>query len=353
MPPRTAPDADDPLHLRTAWHPLLILLLERLLPHELWDVLSEFTLTREPRRIDAVIVRRVAAQAWRASHLHSVLDDLHDHNLVHFKGATDALERADALQVLSYAYQYMALRDLRSPAVMSLRVVAPTLTPRFREQLTALGGALVESEARGVHVGHLHGFALRVVETSVAWSTPGERLLYAISPACLTEPERPRGFDDTERDVYYRLLQGITQLSQDLRWKAIMKDATLVGETASQALMDLLAILPPEVRLAGVGPEDLAVLPPEQRLAGLAPEQRLAGLAPEQRLAGLAPEQRLAGLAPEQRLAGLAPEQRLAGLSEADRVLALPDAALRALPAEYLATLPADAQARICARLGR
>jgi hypothetical protein len=157
---------------------------------------------------------------------------------------------------------------------MSLRVVAPTLTPRFRAQLTALGGALVESEVRGVHVGHLQGFALRVVETSVAWSTPGERLLYAISPACLTEPEHPRGFDDTERDVYYRLLQGITQLSQDPRWKAIMKDATLVGETASQALMDLLAVIPPEVRLAGVAPSSSA--------RGLAPEQRLAGLAPEQ-----------------------------------------------------------------------
>ncbi len=169
----------------------------------------------------------------------------------------------------------------------------------------------------------------------MAWSTPGEHLLYAISPACLTAPEHPRGFDDTERDVYYRLLQGITQLSQDPRWKAIMKDTSLVGETASQALMDLLAVLPPEVRLAGVSPEDLAVLPPEQRLAGLAPEQRLAGLAPEQRLAGLAPEQ----------LARM--------ISEADHVLALPDAALRALPADYLATLPVDAQARIHARLGR
>jgi hypothetical protein len=326
MPPRTAPDVDDPLHLRTAWHPLLILLLERLLPHELWEVLAEYPLTREPRRIDAVIVRRAAESHWQPSHLRSVLDDLHEHNLLHFKGATDDLERADALQVLSYAYQYMALHDLRTLAVMSLRVVAPILTPRFREQLTALGGALVQTEVSGVHVGQLQGFALRVVETSVAWSTPGERLLYAISPACLTEPAHPRGFDDTERDVYYRLLQGITQLSQDPRWKAIMKDTTLVGETASQALMDLLAVLPPEVRLAGVSPEDLAVLPPEQRLAGLAPEQRLAGLAPE---------------------------QRLAGLSEADRVLALPDAALRALPADYLATLPTDAQARIRARLGR
>jgi hypothetical protein len=249
MPPRTAPDADDPLHLRTAWHPLLILLLERLLPHELWEVLAEYPLTREPRRIDAVIVRRAAESHWQPSHLRSVLDYLHEHNLLHFKGATDDLERADALQVLSYAYQYMALHDLRTLAVMSLRVVAPILTPRFREQLTALGGALVQTEVRGVHVGQLQGFALRVVETSVAWSTPGERLLYAISPACLTEPAHPRGFDDTERDVYYRLLQGITQLSQDPRWKAIMKDTTLVGETASQALMDLLAVLPPEVRL--------------------------------------------------------------------------------------------------------
>jgi hypothetical protein len=336
MPPRPATDVDDPLHLRTAWHPLLILLLERLLPRDLWDVLSEYTLTREPRRIDAVIVRRAAEPHWQPSHLRSVLDDLHDHNLLHFKGATDELERTDALQVLSYAYQYMALQDLRSPVVMSLRVVAPTLTPRFRAQLTALGGALVQTEVRGVHVGHLQGFALRVVETSVAWSTPGEHLLYAISPACLTAPEHPRGFDDTERDVYYRLLQGITQLSQDPRWKAIMKDTSLVGETASQALMDLLA-----------------VIPLEQRLAGLEPEQVLAAVPPEQRLAGLAPEQRLAGLAPEQRLAGLAPEEIARAVSESDRVLALPDAALRALPAEYLATLPADAQARIRARLGR
>jgi len=64
-------------------------------------------------------------------------------------------------------------------------------------------------------------------------------------------------------------------------------------------------------------------------------------------------EERLEDLAPEQRLAGLAPDDLARVLTETDRLLALPDAALRALPADYLATLPVDAQARIRARLGR
>jgi hypothetical protein len=343
MPPRTETDADDPPHLRTAWHPLLVMLLELLLPREHWKVLAEHALTREPRRIDVVIVRQLDASAWRPRHLRSVLDDLRAHNLVHFKGATDELEVVDALQLLSYAYQYMALNGLHHADALSLRVVAPTLTPRFRAQLRALGGALSETAVKGVHTGHVQGIALRVVETDVAWPAPGEHLLFPISPACLRSPTSAPAFDDNERALYYRLLQGISQLAQDPTWRVIMKDATLVNDTTREALMDLLAVLPPELRLAGIGAEELAVLPPELRLAGIGAEE----------LAVLPLEQRLAGLAPEQRLAGLAPEQRLAGLSEADRVLALPDAALRALPADYLATLPADAQARIRARLGR
>jgi len=73
----------------------------------------------------------------------------------------------------------------------------------------------------------------------------------------------------------------------------------------------------------------------------------------ERYIAAMPPEQLLAHLAPEQRLAGLTPEEVAGALSEADRVLALPDAALRGLPADYLATLPEAAQARIRSRLGR
>jgi len=278
--------------LRTAWHPLLILLLELLLPGELWRVVAEYALTREPRRIDAVVVRRVAdASQWHPEYLRSVLDGLRAHNIVHFKGATDALERADALQLLSYAFQYMALEGVERADDVALRVVAPTLTPRFAAQLEALGGALRPTATPGVHDGALHGFALRVVETSVAWPAPGEHLLYAVSPACVEDPGRVRAFDDRERELYYLLLQGITQLARTPRWKVIMKDASLVESTTSKALRDLLAMLPPEVRLAGLKPEET--------------------------------------------------------------VLALPTEVLRALSPDYLATLPADVQATVRARLAR
>jgi hypothetical protein len=241
MPPRTATAADDPPHLRTAWHPLLVMLLELLLPRDHWKVLAEHALTREPRRIDVVIVRQLDASAWRPRHLRSVLDDLRAHNLVHFKGATDELEVVDALQLLSYAYQYMALNGLHHTDALSLRVVAPTLTPRFRAQLRVLGGALSETAVKGVHTGHVQGISLRVVETDVAWPAPGEHLLFPISPACLRSPTRAPAFDDNERALYYRLLQGISQLAQDPTWRVIMKDATLVNDTTREALMDLLA----------------------------------------------------------------------------------------------------------------
>ena len=110
----------------------------------------------------------------------------------------------------------------------------------------------------------------------------------------------PGALDDTERALYYRLVQGISQLADDPRWKAIMKDAKIAKDAADRALRDLLASLPPEVRLAG-----------------------------------------------------LDPQVRLAGLAAEDLLLALPDEALHTLGESYLATLPEHVRARIRARLAR
>ena len=353
-----------PTHARTAWHPLFLFLLEHFLPDEHWQVLGEFSLSREPRRIDAVVVRRRDdAPPWHPAYLRSVLDHLRPHNLVHFKGATDALERADATQLLSYAFQYMAHCDLETRDAVALRVVAPTLTPRFRTQLDALGGDLAETPLRGVHEGSLGGFTLRVVETTLAWSQPGEHLLYSVSPACITHPRCPDPLDDTELSLYYRLLRNVAQLAKDATWKAIMKDANLVETSAGQALLELLASIPaelrlqglaPDVRLQGLAPDDVVTrFKPDDILARFAPEQRLAGLAPEQRLAGLAPEQRLAGLAPATIAHALSPEDRLLDLTPAQAVLALPDALLRGLSADFIATLPDDVQRTVRERLAR
>ena len=82
-------------------------------------------------------------------------------------------------------------------------------------------------------------------------------------------------------------------------------------------------------------------------------QKLVESLPPEQRLAGLTPEQVLTRFAPEQRLAGLAPEQRLADVPETEQLLALSPHLLQQLPEDYIASLPADVQARVRARRGR
>ena len=77
-------------------------------------------------------------------------------------------------------------------------------------------------------------------------------------------------------------------------------------------------------------------------------EKDLAELIPRMNLAVV-----LENLTPEQRLAGVTPEQRLAGVTESEQVLALSDTLLRALSPAFLATLPADVQAKVRARLAR
>jgi len=156
----------------------------------------------------------------------------------------------------------------------------------------------------------------------------------------------PQDLEDYD-DIIQRFM---SKLTPEQRVAGLAPEQRLAGLAPEQRL----AGLAPEQRLAGLAPEQrLAGLAPEQRLAGLAPEQRVAGLAPEQRLAGLAPEQRVAGLAPEQRLAGLAPEQRVAGLAPEQVLLTLPDATLRSLSDDYLATLSPATRETIRRRVGR
>jgi hypothetical protein len=229
--------------------------------------------------------------------------------------------------LFAYALQYLVVAGIEDPALVALRVVASRLTPRFVEALKSFGCELTAAAA-GVHEGRLGGFPLRVIETVPANGRAGEHLLYTVTPGMLADPGGIPALSGEESEVFYALREHVEQLRHPLPGlkRRHMKDEDKVVASFEEAMKRILARMPPE--------------------------QRLAGLAPEQRLAGLAPEQRLVGLAPEQVLRSYAPEQRLAGLTEAQTVLALPDAMLRALSNEYLATLPRETRVAIQRRLG-
>ncbi len=312
----------------TAWHPVLVDLLERVLPVGWYQCISEFQLAREPLRIDIVVVRRSRRGRPPAPHLlTSILSKLAEHTLVHFKGPTDELEQDDARMLLAYAFHYLVVAEVRDVAQVALRVVAPRLTPRFANALRALGCELTRT-GEGTHEGRLLVFPLRVIETVPVNGRPGEHLLYTVTPGMLTDPGGISALSREEGRMFWALLEHVEQHRHPLPGSKMrhLKDADKVVESFDKLEAIMLARMPLE--------------------------KRLAGLAPEQRLKGLAVEQRLAGLAPEQRLAGLAPEQRLAGLTEAQAVLALPEGMLRALSSEYIATLPRATRAAIQKRLG-
>jgi hypothetical protein len=134
-------------------------------------------------------------------------------------------------------------------------------------------------------------------------------LLYTVTPGMLTDPGGVPALSGEESEIFYALQEHVEQLRHPLPGlkRRHMKDADKVVESFEKAMTRIMARMPPE--------------------------------------------QRLAGLAPEQRLAGLSPEQRLAGLTEAQAVLALPDAVLRGLSNEYLATLPSKTRAAIQKRI--
>ena len=293
----------------TAWHPVLVVLLEHVLPAGWYQCISELQLAREPLRVDVVIVRRSREGAPPAPHLlTSVVGDLAEHTLVHFKGPTDELDRDDARMLLAYALQYLVVAEIEDPAIVGLRVVAPRMTPRFVEALRSLGCALTPTGA-GTHEGRLGVFSLRLIETIPVNAREGEHLLYTVTPGMVADPGGIPALSVEEFEVFWALREHVEQLRHPLpgQRKRHMKDENKVAESIEQALARLLARLPPE--------------------------------------------QRLAGLAPEQVLGAYAPEQRLAGLTEAQAVLALPDAALRGLSEEYLATLPKETRSAIQKRL--
>ena len=211
---------------------MLVVVIEESIDLRAREVLAEFLLGKEPRRIDVVIVRRRAATVVEAPPLRiaSVLDAMPAHAVVLFKGATDALEAFDATQALSYVAEYMLVAGIEEPADVALRV----LSPRF----------LTERGARPV--------------------------------------------DERERALYNRLYRCVEQLATTPEG-AMAKDVDLVLKNWEKDLAEIiprmnpavvLEHLTPEQRLMGLAPEEALRAVPMEVLRGLS-EDYVRTLSPE------------------------------------------------------------------------
>jgi hypothetical protein len=198
-------------------------------------------------------------------------------------------------------FAYVVVAEIDDPADVALRIVAPSVTPRFVEALGSLGCSL-RMTAVGTHEGRLGVFPLWLVETVPVNARAGEHLLYTVTPWMLADPAGIPALSTEENDVFWALREHVEELRHPLpgQRKRHMKDEDKVVDSFGKAMRAVLARLPPE-----------------------------------------------------EVLHAYAPERRLAGLTEAQAVLALPDALLRGLSNEYLATVPPKTRAAIKRRLGR
>ncbi|WP_437611799.1 hypothetical protein WMF20_07120 [Sorangium sp. So ce834] len=284
----------------TAWHPMLVALLEFYLPSG-WRLYPELLLNRMPLRVDIVVLRLADQPAGDARKLHSIFGHLRQHTLIEHKGPTDDLEPEDVLTLLAYGALYMRHHKLLDPDELCLMVIADRIPAGFARQVERHRGSFAPVGG-GLWRGELNGLLLHGVEAREACrQSPTEHLLYMFSRAYLKGAGQILPLDPEEARVYNTLYQQVEQFRRQ-RGTMAMKDYELARHSYEEVLEQMLAQLPPE-RL-------LAKLTPEQRLEGLTPEQRFEGLTPEQRFEGLTPEQRFEGLTPEEILRAIPPEVR-------------------------------------------
>jgi len=287
---------------RTEWHPPFGALLEERRPRWI-TVALEVVLQRQSQRVDVMLLRRVRGRHDpddQGRVLRSLWKHVSHVGLLEFKSTSRLFARGDLYRLVALGWHWLSRNPKRSPDDVVLLLVVPALTRRLHDELAPCDATLTTAEP-GYHLATVRG---------------GMRLVIAELDV-VAESER----DDYLRVFSHHPIQTEAVVDWVREHTDLPEDAVLSPEEVAKnepMLIKLANSIPLRIRLKGVKPAEV--------LAELSPEQRLAGLQPEQRLAGLAPEQ---------------------------AVLALPDEILRNLAPSYLATLPADVQATVRARLAR
>ncbi len=273
----TEPETPEPPEAVTAWHPLLVALLEIFLPAG-WMLIPELLLSRLPQRVDIVILELVGEVPGSVRQLHSIFDHLRRHTLIEHKGPTDDLAAEDVLVLLAYGAQYMRLKGLKTPSDVCLMVVADHIPPGFVDQVAKHDGRFAQV-GTGLWQGELAGYALHGVETrDVVKTSSSERLLYAFTRAFIADPRGGPPLDEEARRVY-GLLQAQVEQFRKRRGPAAMKYEEMMSKSLEEILAPVLEAMPAEKRLRGLSPEQIA-----KALEALSTEQlarALDALSPE------------------------------------------------------------------------
>jgi hypothetical protein len=290
---------------KTAWHPPFTGLLQERCPR--WaKVTGEVQLTAEPLRVDDVIevwVDRPHDPLDTGTTLRGMWRYIVVVGLLEYKSIVWPFQHGDLSRLIAYGLLWRATHQRRESRAdgsrterlaaheITLLLAVPSINDPLRDELEDLGLTLPASTT-GYHQVHHALLSLVVIDLRGVAELEDDDLL--------------RGFAGRPQ----RTLEGRRWMRQ--HWSGT---GDAMGTNATPDLYGYDEFI-------------------------------------EQYLGDLTPMQRLKGLAPEERLKGLAPEERLKDLTEAEQVLALPGHLMRFLPDDYIATLPADVQAKVHARRG-
>ncbi len=285
-------DEDDDERVRTAWHPLLGYVIEKLAAAEI-KVVCEFALNQLPQRADMLLLCR-AKQVKPARKLTTIFDYALEHTIFEFKGPTDDLSAKDVDRLIGYVGQYMSKYGLLEPGKVCVMVAADRMSEAFVERVKLFGGTFVDT-GKGVWRGQLlKGVTLHGVELREAYKrAPSERMLYMFTREFLVNPGGVKLLDGEDWRLYNQLCRLIEQFKKEPRNMAL-KNIDLASESLQEARAEFVQSLSLDERLVG--------LTPEQRLIGLTPEERFTGLTLEQVFARYTPEERVKGLTREELL---------------------------------------------------
>ena len=269
------------------------------------EVQLEVLLQRQPQRLDQVYLLRAKTTRDPRDCGH-VMRGLWVHirtvGLAEFKSVAKPFARGDLYRLVGCGWTWLHQNSALTPDDLVLVLIVADVSVELRDELAQCGATFTRSDD-GYHRAQIAGLALVVVE------------LDAVAEA--------------EKDDYLRAFSHhAVETAEVVQWLYPYLNAPEGTMIDSKQL---------------VGKEDLV----RKIVQSLSTRELLEGLSPQQR------EEFLRGIEHEALLHRIKPEERLADLSESEQVLALSDPLLRALSDDYIATLPADVQAKVRARRNR